>query len=81
MMSQEDPIGPENDAYLQQLATESHQLIACWGNAGIFKDRSTFVKQLLKDKLHYLKLNKNGEPGHPLYIHSSTELKPFLEPI
>ncbi|MFW1806019.1 DUF1643 domain-containing protein, partial [Acinetobacter baumannii] len=54
---------------------------ACWGNAGIFKDRSTFVKQLLKDKLHYLKLNKSGEPGHPLYIHSSTELKPFLEPI
>lgn len=31
MMSQEDPIGPDNDAYLNQLATESQKLIACWG--------------------------------------------------
>ena len=81
MMSQEDPIGPDNDAYLNQLATESQKLIACWGNDGAFNERSTFVKQLLKDKLYYLKLNKSGEPGHPLYIHSSTQIKAFLDPI
>ncbi|SSU67358.1 Uncharacterized protein conserved in bacteria [Acinetobacter baumannii] len=77
MMSQEDPIGPDNDAHLKQLAAESHKLIACWGNDGVFKARSTFVKQLLTDKLYYLKLNKSGEPGHPLYIHSSTQIQPF----
>ena len=81
MMSQEDPIGPDNDAYLNQLATESQKLIACWGNDGAFNERSTFVKQLLKDKLYYLNLNKSGEPGHPLYIHSSTQIKAFLDPI
>ncbi|MFX9881702.1 DUF1643 domain-containing protein, partial [Acinetobacter baumannii] len=77
MMSQEDTIGPDNDAHLKQLAAESHKLIACWGNYGVFKARSTFVKQLLTDKLYYLKLNKSGEPGHPLYIHSSTQIQPF----
>ena len=81
MMSQEDPIGPDNDAYLNQLATESQKLIACWGNDGAFNERSTFVKHLLKDKLYYLKLNKSGEPGHPLYIHSSAQITPFLESI
>ncbi|WP_180054180.1 MULTISPECIES: DUF1643 domain-containing protein [unclassified Acinetobacter] len=81
MMAQEDPIGTQNDEYLYRLASQSKHIIACWGNDGAFKERSAFVKQLLKDKLYYLELNKSGEPKHPLYIHSSTQIKPFLDPI
>ena len=81
MMAQEDPIGTQNDEYLHRLASQSKHIIACWGNDGAFKERSAFVKQLLKDKLYYLELNKSGEPKHPLYIHSSTQIKPFLDPI
>ena len=77
MMAQEDPIGAHNDEYLNHLASQSKHIIACWGNDGAFQERSDFVKQLLKGKLYYLKLNKSGEPRHPLYIHSSTQIKLF----
>lgn len=78
MMSQEDPIGSENDTYLKQLYEKSEKIIACWGNNGSYQQRSNTVKKLLQDKLYYLELNKTGEPKHPLYIHSSTQIKPYL---
>lgn len=77
MISQNDPIGLKNDFYLKELANQSQKIIACWGNHGIHQQRSTVVKSLLKDKLYYLELNKTGEPKHPLYIHSETQIKSF----
>ena len=79
MMSQDDPIGSDNDFYLNELANQSQKIIACWGNYGAYQQRSTAVKELLKDKLYYLELNKTGEPKHPLYIHSETQIKPFSD--
>lgn len=79
MMSQDDPIGSDNDFYLNELATQSQKIIACWGNHGTYQQRSTAVKELLKDKLYYLELNKTGEPKHPLYIHSETKIKSFSD--
>lgn len=81
MMSQEDPIGPDNDFYLQELAIKSQKIIACWGNHGAYQQRSATLKKLLKDKIYYLELNKTGEPKHPLYIHSETQIKSFSEHI
>ncbi|MEE9902882.1 MULTISPECIES: DUF1643 domain-containing protein [Acinetobacter] len=81
MMAQDDPIGAKNDEYLKQLSSQSKYIIACWGNVGIYKQRSSFVKDLLKGQLHYLELNKTGEPKHPLYIHSSTQIKPYIDEI
>lgn len=77
MMAQQEPIGSENDFYLNELTMKSQKIIACRENHGAYKQRSTAVKELLKNKLYYLEINKTGEPKHPLYIHSETQIKPF----
>ena len=71
-----DPIGKRNNYWLKRLAKESKLMVAAWGNHGQFLQRSTHVKQQLVD-LYYLKLNKSGEPAHPLYQRLALKPKPF----
>lgn len=61
-----DPLGPENDRWLEKLAAEAELAVAAWGNDGAWLDRSAQVRKLLPE-LHCLKLNRSGEPAHPLY--------------
>lgn len=61
-----DPVGKENNRWLKKLYLESELAIAAWGNDGSFLGRSAQVKELLPN-LHCLKMNKSGEPAHPLY--------------
>ena len=60
------PIGPENDAWITQLASTAGVVIAAWGNEGNFAGRSVQVRKMLP-KMRCLKMNKTGEPAHPLY--------------
>ncbi len=73
MKSQKDPIGADNDIWLKKLAQDAGIVIAAWGNDGSYLNRSTEVQNMLPN-LHYLKMNKSGEPAHPLYL--KTDLKP-----
>ncbi|MBC8451295.1 MAG: DUF1643 domain-containing protein [Planctomycetes bacterium] len=66
MKAAEDPVGPINDRWLKELATEAGIVIAAWGNHGAFLGRSSAVRRLVP-VLHCLGLNKSGEPVHPLY--------------
>ncbi|RLA42597.1 MAG: hypothetical protein DRR42_23140 [Gammaproteobacteria bacterium] len=66
MKAAADPIGPENDRWLKQLAGNAGIVIAAWGNSGAFLGRSLVVRQTIPN-LHCLALNKSGEPVHPLY--------------
>ncbi|MEZ9455440.1 DUF1643 domain-containing protein [Vibrio splendidus] len=70
MKSQNDPVGSENNKWLVNLADESGIVIAAWGNDGSFLSRSKQVKALIPN-LHYLKMNKSGEPAHPLYLKAN----------
>ena len=68
-----DPIGKENDAWVHEMAKGAAITVAAWGNHGKFLNRS--LKILLSlDQLHCIKINKSGEPAHPLYLKA--ELKP-----
>ena len=68
-----DPIGKENDAWVHEMAKEAAIKVAAWGNHGNFLNRSVdFLSSL--DQLHCIKMNKSGEPAHPLYLKA--ELKP-----
>ena len=69
-----NPIGPENDKWLHFLSHHAELVIAGWGNDGAFLERDQLVFQNHPD-LHCLKLNKSGQPAHPLYLKRS--LKPF----
>ncbi len=66
MKAAKDPVGPDNNKWLKKLAQETDLTIAAWGNDGSFLGRSEQVKALLPN-LHCLKINKSGEPAHPLY--------------
>jgi hypothetical protein len=74
MKSKIDPVGTENDMWLTNLAQDAGIVVAAWGNDGSHLNRSSVVKELLPN-LHYLKMNKSGEPAHPLYLKG--DLKPI----
>jgi len=66
----QDPIGPENDIWLRKLSESAGIIIGAWGNTGAHLNRSSDVRKMFKE-LHCLKLNKTGEPAHPLYQPST----------
>jgi len=69
MLSSDDPVGSENDKYLIDYSHKCDKVICAWGNYGSYKNRSSEIRLKLSN-LHYLALNKSGEPSHPLYLKS-----------
>lgn len=69
MMAASDPVGLENDVWLSKLSADAGIVVAAWGNDGIYLGRSTEVKVALTN-LYCIKMNKSGEPAHPLYLKS-----------
>ena len=69
-----EPIGEENDSWLKNLASNANLVVAAWGNMGTHLGRSQEVISFLPN-LHCLKMNKSGEPAHPLYLKA--DLRPF----
>ena len=72
-----DPIGPDNDKWLNDAVSKANVVVAAWGNHGQLHGRADqFIKK--NDKpISALKITNSGAPGHPLYISSSTKLIPF----
>jgi len=70
----DDAIGINNDKYLKRYLARCKLVICAWGNEGSYKKRSDKVKKLCIN-LHYLKLNKTGEPAH--ISNLSGDLKPI----
>ena len=67
LFAAKDPVGPDNDDYLRLAANESTLVIAAWGNLGSHRQRDCQVQKFFP-RLHYLRLTKSGQPGHPLYL-------------
>ena len=65
----EDPIGSANNRWLSKLDEDAGLSVAAWGNDGGFMGRSTQVRKRFTN-LHCIKMNKSGEPAHPLYLKS-----------
>ena len=72
MFSAQDPIGPQNDVWLERLAKDAGIVVAAWGNHGGHLGRSKIVSALIPN-LQCLKVNKSGEPAHPLYQPSTAK--------
>ena len=75
MFSAQDPIGSQNDIWLKKLSKEAGIIVAAWGNHGTHLGRSKVVLELIPN-FQCLKVNKTGEPAHPLYQPSTA--KPML---
>lgn len=67
-----DPVGPDNDRWLNEIASSAGIVIAAWGNHGDHMDRGREVLAMLSN-VYCLKLNSNGQPAHPLYLRKSLE--------
>lgn len=74
-----DPVGPDNDLHLRAAYFNSGVVIAAWGAHGTHKRRDVQVRALLPH-LHYLRLTKDGHPGHPLYLPASLKPVPWVTP-
>lgn len=75
-----NPVGEGNDSHILKAASNSGMVICAWGTVGEFQRRGFKVSRYLLgnfgDKTHYLKMNANGSPAHPLYLPYS--LQPVL---
>lgn len=65
-----DPVGPENNTFIKELTSLSGMVIVAWGSHGKYLDRGYRVADMIKDP-KCLKINKDGEPSHPLYLKKS----------
>ena len=66
LMASKSPVGPDNDDWIIKSAVEAGVIVAAWGNDGSHLGRSEIVRRILPN-LSCLKINKTGEPAHPLY--------------
>jgi hypothetical protein len=78
MKAAADPVGPENDRYLQLLARKAGVVVVAWGVHGTHRGRALQVQHLLP-QLHYLRLTHAGHPGHPLYLPKSLRPVPWTD--
>lgn len=74
-----DPIGPENDKWLERLAKGAGITVAAWGNRGRYMNRDRRAMLMLVD-LHCLGINKQGQPKHPLYLRKDLKPLPWRRP-
>ena len=76
MKAARSPIGPDNDRVIRELADKSDKVIAAWGNDGAWMGRADSVREAVPS-LYYLKMNRSGQPAHPLYLPKHLEPIPW----
>jgi hypothetical protein len=70
-----EPVGPDNDTFLIELAFACKLVLAAWGTHGGWLGRDDEVIDLLTSRgvnLACLALTKFGFPKHPLYVKGDT---------
>ena len=78
-----DPVGPENDRIIVQMAAEAELVILAYGQPpNALRKRAQEVVALLghHQRLCYLRLALDGTPVHPLYLPSNLRPKPWIRP-
>ena len=66
-----DPIGPENDWHLVNIANNADLVVAAWSQDGGLFARSAYVRSMVEKPIHILRMGKS-EPWHPLYLPDIT---------
>lgn len=73
----DDPVGPKNITSIIDAVEDSAIAICAWGTHGKFMYAGNIIKHALRNthssKIHYLKLNSDGSPAHPLYLPYSLQ--------
>lgn len=80
MLAAAEPVGPQNDAWLDRLAGSADSVVCAWGTAGDHRGRGRAVFDLLRRRGAEplcLGLTRDGHPRHPLYLRRDVELEPL----
>lgn len=77
MKMSDDPVGPDNDRNLVDVAMECETRIACWGVHGSFRDRAIQVMDIVHCEWKCLGVTKGGYPRHPLYCPYYQKFVPY----
>lgn len=75
-----EPVGKGNDEAIVAACHDAGVVICAWGSHGKYVGRGEQVAEMLTRDgidLHYLKLNANGTPMHPLYVGYNELPKPW----
>lgn len=62
-----DPVGPDNDEWLQQLHADAAEAVGAWGATKWAQARGARVLEMFPD-LKCLGTTAGGSPKHPLYL-------------
>ena len=71
-----DPVGKQNMAIIQEQLSLSDQVILAWGNHAGWQNRYEEVLKLIKAPF-CLRVNKSGQPAHPLYLPADLSPVPY----
>jgi hypothetical protein len=69
-----DPVGPDNDTHLAELARRATLIVCAWGQRGPQRHRPDAVRGILGRPVHALGFTQGGEPRHPLMLRA--DLRP-----
>jgi len=75
-----DPVGPENNAAILESVRDAGIVICAWGGHGNLDGRGAQVLEMLRQAgvvPHYLELNKDNTPKHPLYVGYEKQPTPW----
>jgi len=70
-----NPVGPDNNDYLVDMASQSKWIVAAWGANPIATPRGEEVQRLLRGReIYCLGTTAAGAPRHPLYLRREAPL-------
>ena len=72
----DDPVGPENDVWLDALVGAADRVVAAWGTRGSLRDRDREVLPRLGSP-GALGVTGGGHPRHPLYLRRDVRIQPY----
>jgi len=73
----DDPVGIDNDFWIQKLAQEFGYVVCAWGNNAKQERVDHVLSLLFNVPLMCLGVTKAGMPKHPLYLKSDTQMVEF----
>lgn len=83
LYASDDPIGKDNDAAIIESVSGSGLVVCAWGTHGNLLRRGEKVLEMIRGSgivPHYLKLNNDGTPKHPLYVGYDVKPQPWMTP-
>ncbi|HEU0197081.1 MAG TPA: DUF1643 domain-containing protein [Nevskiaceae bacterium] len=79
MLASKEPVGADNDLWLDRVASGANLVVAAWGVHGAHDGRAAAVAARIQG-LHALRVTRGGQPGHPLYLPATLRPAPYAPP-